>query len=135
MASPFVPNYSPPITYEFALALAHSALVSLALLTADMDVQDDEEWVSVTAAALSPEQAQRNRLVFGPFGAALAPARDFPDFPAYLAALGPLLAFGKTAPNEPRSQGQLVPWLKAISCTAWLLFCAFFLYSGLAGEA
>ncbi|KPV49297.1 hypothetical protein SE17_33445, partial [Kouleothrix aurantiaca] len=87
MTSPFVPNYSPPINYEFALAPAHSALVSLALLTADMDVQDDEEWVSVTAAALSPEQAQRNRLAFGPFGAALTPARDFPDFPAYLAAL------------------------------------------------
>ena len=87
MTSPFVPNYSPPITYEFALAPAHSALVSLALLTTDMDVQDDEEWVSITAAALSPEQAQRNRLVFGPFGAALTPARDYPDFPAYLAAL------------------------------------------------
>jgi len=53
----------------------------------------------------------------------------------YFGALGPYLAFRPSKPKEAQATGEASRWAKAALCTAWLLFCAFFLYSGLAGEA
>jgi hypothetical protein len=64
-----------------------NALMSLAMLTADLKQADLEEWVHTTSAALTPEQRQRNQLVFEGFGAALLHAAEYPDLRAYLAAL------------------------------------------------
>ena len=86
---------------------------------------------ALIVAAFAPAVLERAVPQLGP-----APGRAlFTLLIAYFAAFGPLLAFGKRASTLPPSQGTLVSWLKAMFCTAWLLFCAFFLYSGLAGEA
>ncbi|HZE20757.1 MAG TPA: hypothetical protein VE082_01775, partial [Desulfobaccales bacterium] len=44
-------------------------------------------WVAETAAALSREALERNRLLFDGLGEALLPTQEWPDFPAYLAGL------------------------------------------------
>ncbi len=80
--------YTPlPVQYEITLAPVYSALISFAALTSPLEIYEDEVWVSETAEALSDTQRQHNRLVFEAFGDAIVPEREYPDFPAFLAAL------------------------------------------------
>src|SRR5215217_3661909 len=74
-------------SYTLTVDPPRSALMSLAMLNADPQCIDVEDWVSTTAAALTPEQRRRNRLVFTGFGAALVPDKDYADLRAYLSAL------------------------------------------------
>src|SRR5262245_7156927 len=69
-----------------------SALMTLALLNADLQQVDVEDWFFETLAALSPEQRRRNRLVFEVFGSALMSIETLPDFSSYLSALEALPA-------------------------------------------
>jgi len=71
---------------------ARNALMTLAILNADLQQVEVEDWVYETLAALTPEQRRRNRLVFECFGPALVPAETQPDFGAYLSALEALPA-------------------------------------------
>jgi DNA-binding transcriptional ArsR family regulator len=57
------------------------------MLSADPALIDVEDWVHQTSAALTPEQRQRNRLVFDGLGAALLPSSEYSDLPIYLSAL------------------------------------------------
>src|SRR5262249_53447990 len=66
---------------------ARNALMSLAMLSADLRNADVEDWVYETVAALTPEQRHRNLLVFETLGPALFPTGRSPDFRAYLSAL------------------------------------------------
>ncbi len=76
------------VSYTITLDPLHNALISLALLTADLQDIDVEDWVHETATMLTPEQRQRNRLVFDVFGAALLlPAQAYSDQRTYLSAL------------------------------------------------
>ena len=75
------------VSATVALEPASNALNSLALLTAVDRRPALHAWVVQTAAGLTPEQRQANRLVFEGLGAALMPEGDWPDFPAYLADL------------------------------------------------
>jgi DNA-binding MarR family transcriptional regulator len=73
--------------YTITLDPPRSALISLAMLSADPQAIDVEDWVHATAAALTAEQRRRNRLVFEGFGAALLPTQAHPDLRTYLSAL------------------------------------------------
>ena len=64
-----------PATYTITLDPPRNALLSLAMLNANPQHIDVEDWVYETAAALTSEQRQRNRLVFEGFGAALLPTQ------------------------------------------------------------
>ena len=74
-------------SYTITLDPLRNALISLAMLSADPQDIDVEDWVHKTAAALTPEQIHRNQLVFAGFGAALLPTQTYPDLRAYLSAL------------------------------------------------
>jgi hypothetical protein len=74
-------------SYTITIDPLRNALLSLAMLSADPQDVSVEDWVPEAAAALTPEQRRRNRLVFAGFGAALIPARDYPDLRAYLSAV------------------------------------------------
>jgi hypothetical protein len=74
-------------SYTITLDPLRNALISLAMLSANPQHIDVEDWVHQTAAALTPEQRHRNRLVFEGFGAALLPAQAYSDLRAYLSAL------------------------------------------------
>ena len=74
-------------SYTITLDPLRNALISLAMLSADPQHIDVEDWVHKTAAALTSEQRHRNRLVFEGFGAALLPAQAYSDLRAYLSAL------------------------------------------------
>jgi hypothetical protein len=83
----FQPHAPRPVRYEITLAPIQSALVSFAALTSPLEIYEDEAWVGETAEALTDAQRQHNRLVFEAFGDAVVPEREYPDVPAYLAAL------------------------------------------------
>jgi DNA-binding transcriptional ArsR family regulator len=83
--SPFTQSDISTVQVSAALATVPNLLLSLWALTAD-DVAV-EPWVTQTAAQLSPDQRQFNRLLFAAFGAALLPSAVHDDFPSYLAAL------------------------------------------------
>lgn len=69
-----------------------NALMTLALLNADLQQVDVEDWFYETLAALTAEQRRRNWLVFEAFGPALVPAEELTDFGSYLSALEALPA-------------------------------------------
>ena len=73
--------------YTLTVDPPRSALMSLAMLNADPQDIEVEDWVHTTATALTPEQRQRNQLLFTGFGPALVPDKDYPDLRAYLSAL------------------------------------------------
>jgi hypothetical protein len=64
-----------------------NALASLAMLSADPSLIDVEDQVREMSAALTPEQRQRNRLVFEGLGVALLPISEYSDLRVYLSAL------------------------------------------------
>src|SRR5690349_17075210 len=74
-------------SYTITVDPLRNALTSLLMLSADQQHIDVEDWVHKTAAALTPEQRHRNRLVFEGFGTALLPTQEYSDLPAYLSAL------------------------------------------------
>lgn len=74
-----------PIT--LALEPAHNALKSLALLNRADQLSGLNPWITETAAALTPEQRHRNRLVITGLHHAVLPLESWPTFPAYLDAL------------------------------------------------
>ena len=67
-----------------ALEPAHSALNSLLLLIKADKLSGLDEWVTRTAAALTPEQRHRNYLVLIGLHYAVIPDRSWPSFPAYV---------------------------------------------------
>jgi hypothetical protein len=85
--SPFGFTAREQASYTITIDPLRNALISLAMLSADPQHSDVEDWVHETAAALTPEQRSRNRLVFAGFGAALLPVQAYPDLRAYLSAL------------------------------------------------
>ncbi|MBN1964968.1 MAG: winged helix-turn-helix transcriptional regulator [Anaerolineae bacterium] len=72
------------ITTTIALEPAQNALHSLALIHKVQHMSGLDDWVTRTAAALSPEQAQRHGVVFEGLFYLIQPQRSFPSFPAYL---------------------------------------------------
>lgn len=78
---------NPPLAIEVAFDPAYTMLNSFALLNEIEQKPALDAWIHTTAAALSEEQRQQNELVFGPLRNALLIEGDWPDFPAYLAAL------------------------------------------------
>jgi len=77
-----------------ALEPAHNALNNLGLL-AKAAIRADElsglhEWVTRTAAALTPEQRHTNNLVMYGLHFAVAPDQSWPSFPAYINHLASL---------------------------------------------
>lgn len=87
MSSPLGFVASEQATYTISLDPPRSALLSLAMMSANPQHIDVEDWVHTMAAALTPEQRQRNRLMFEGFGAALLPTAEYSDLRAYLSAL------------------------------------------------
>lgn len=85
--SPFRTSAGSHVSISLAPAPALSALNSLALLNAVEEMPALDGWVAATAGALSEDERRANRLVLGILGGALVSAGDWPDFPAYLAAL------------------------------------------------
>ena len=69
---------------EFSLEPARNAIHSLTLLVKDEHLSGLGEWVVRTAAALSPEERERHRLVMIGFYYVVHPERSWPSFPAYL---------------------------------------------------
>jgi len=77
-----------------ALEPAHSVLNSLLLLIKADKLSGLDEWVTRTAAALTPERRHNNRLVLMGLHFAIVPDKSWPDFPAYvnhLAAQDPII--------------------------------------------
>ncbi|MEM8530749.1 MAG: DUF2087 domain-containing protein [Chloroflexota bacterium] len=66
------------------LATIYNVLHSMALLSGGEDVPLYGQWVQQTIAAVSPEQQQRNRLVFEGLREVFVRDHDWPDFPTYL---------------------------------------------------
>ncbi|HEX6383413.1 MAG TPA: winged helix-turn-helix domain-containing protein [Anaerolineae bacterium] len=64
--------------------LCRFCIHSLTLLVRDEHLSGLGEWVVRTAAALSPEERERHRLVMIGFYYVVNPARSWPSFPAYL---------------------------------------------------
>jgi DNA-binding transcriptional ArsR family regulator len=81
-----------PVTV--ALEPARNAIHSLLLLTEADYLSGLGEWVGRTAAALSPAEAERNRLVIVGFYHAILPEGSWPSLPAYIDRL---------ASRDPRS--------------------------------
>src|SRR5436305_3063376 len=75
------------IPLRVALEPVYNALNSFSLLTATGQLPGLNVWVVQTAAALTSERRQTNRLVFGGLRDALTPEQDVPDFAAYLTQL------------------------------------------------
>ncbi len=74
-------------TIEIAVEPAYNILNSMALLNEVEQMPALDEWALRTAAALTSEQRERNRLVFGVLREVLLLEGDWPDFPTYLDAL------------------------------------------------
>lgn len=74
-------NYLPA---QLALDPVYNILNSFALLNLAEQRAGLGEWVTQTAAALTPERRHANRLVFAGLPDALGPDQEWPDFPAYL---------------------------------------------------
>ena len=90
------PDYVRPPESPISVALepAHSSLTSLLLLFKIDRLSGLDEWVTRTAAALTPEQRYTNSLVMNGVYYAIVPERSFASFPAYvdhLAALDPTI--------------------------------------------
>lgn len=83
----FAGHLPAPFTTEVSLQPVQNGLMHLALLTTHAPGAELEPWMARTAARLTPEQRQRNRLAFEAFAPALLPAKSYPDFPAYLDGL------------------------------------------------
>jgi DNA-binding transcriptional ArsR family regulator len=81
-------------TLTVALEPAQNGLHSLTLLAKTDHLSGLGDWVTRTAAALSPRELRRHRLVIIGFYHALVPDRRFPSFPAYVDHL---------ATRDPRS--------------------------------
>lgn len=76
-----------------ATSVATKAPRSTSSLTPTSQFGGIDAWVIQTAAALTPEQRHRNRLVFEGLGDVLVPESSWPDFPSYvddLAAQNPV---------------------------------------------
>lgn len=84
---PFTKIQLPAITTSVAVEPVYNALLSLALLTADLTTVKVEPWITQTAVHLTPQQQHNNRLVFEGLGQVLLPDTAYADFPTYLAAL------------------------------------------------
>ncbi len=107
-AAPFRIPAPQTVTATVAAAPVYNALTSLAALNAPERLPEADPWVARTAAALTPAQRARNRLVFEGLGEALTTDRDWPDFPAFLddlAAQDPVAlrdhALRRLAPDAP----------------------------------
>jgi len=75
----------PPISV--ALEPAHNALNSLLLLVKANKLSGVDDWVTRTAAALTPEQRHTNHLVLIGLYYAILPDQSWPSFPAYISHL------------------------------------------------
>jgi DNA-binding transcriptional ArsR family regulator len=75
---------SQPANLSVALEPAHNILNSMLLLNAVEKLSGLDEWVTRTAARLSPEQLHRNQLVFEGLYYAVQPDRRWPSFSTYL---------------------------------------------------
>jgi DNA-binding transcriptional ArsR family regulator len=70
-----------------ALEPAFNAFYSLVLLIKSERLSGLDDWVTRTAAALTPEQRHKNRLVLNGLYYAVVPDRSWPSFPAYVSHL------------------------------------------------
>ncbi len=75
------------VTYSFALEPAYNAANSLVLIDKLDKLSGLDNWVTHTAALMTPQQRHANRLVFIGLHYAAVPDRSYPSFPAYLQAL------------------------------------------------
>jgi DNA-binding transcriptional ArsR family regulator len=75
---------TPSASLSVALEPAQNILNSLILLTAAEKFSGLDEWVTRTAAQMSPEERHRNALVVEGLYYAVQPDRSWPSFPAYL---------------------------------------------------
>ncbi|HJZ46280.1 MAG TPA: metalloregulator ArsR/SmtB family transcription factor [Roseiflexaceae bacterium] len=75
---------TPSASLSVALEPAQNVLNSLNLLTAADKFSGLDEWVTRTAADMSPEERHRNTLVVEGLFYAVQPDRRWPSFPAYL---------------------------------------------------
>ncbi len=87
LASPFRISAPTRVSTEVVLEPVINALTSLSLLHVADQLPDVDPWISATAAKLTAEQRQHNRLIFEGLGEALAADLTRADFPAYLDAL------------------------------------------------
>ncbi len=78
------PTVSP---ISVALEPAQNALNSLLLLDKGDKLSGLDEWVTRTAAALTPERRHNNRIVLYGLYYAVVPDRSWPSFPAYVSHL------------------------------------------------
>ncbi len=78
------------LALSVALEPAHNALHSLFLLTMAEKYSGLDPWVERTAAALTPQQRDTQRLVFEGLHFAIIPVRSWPGFPTYLDDLAAL---------------------------------------------
>lgn len=78
---------STSITSTIALEPVQQTLLSMALLTADMQPVDNEPWLAESASKLSPAAVHTNRLLFSGLADALLEQQNVANFPAYLSAL------------------------------------------------
>ena len=89
--SPLSATLSPmPAKIQVALEPVRNALVSLSLLSDSLlsdATRDSHPWVAQTHAQLSPDERERQRLIFGPFANTLLIEPMPNSFPAYLDAL------------------------------------------------
>ncbi len=97
------------ITSTIALEPVRQTLLSMALLTANMQPLGNEPWLAETAGRLSPTVAHTNRLLFRGLADALTEQCSAPNFPAYLDALAAaepatLAARVKANPDTPMEQ-------------------------------
>jgi DNA-binding transcriptional ArsR family regulator len=83
---PIQDTFEGPETEPLTVALepASNGLHSLMLVAKQEHYSGLSDWVTRTAAALSPRELQRHRLVIFGFYHALVPDRRFPSFPAYV---------------------------------------------------
>src|SRR4051812_48987110 len=83
----------PAVTFIVALEPAQNGINSLLLLNSIERRSGLGEWVRRTAASLPPEVLRRNQLVIEGLPYAVAPARRFPSFLAYVDDLAAQDAF------------------------------------------
>lgn len=95
--SPFEQPKTYAVTSTVVVEPIYHLLTAMSLLTAlnvDTDNNVDtnnEEWLSNTAAKLTPEQRHTNRIIFDWFGSALLPAANYTTFTSFLTALDNIL--------------------------------------------
>lgn len=85
--SPFRQINQQSVSTTVMLAPVYNALMSLSLLTANLANMAVEPWIIETAARLTPDQRQHNRLIFEGLGSALIPDEPSANFQAYLDSL------------------------------------------------